>query len=313
LEAAGFAVELPRRSLCCGRPLYDWGMIAPARRLLDGVLRALRAPLEAGVPVVALEPSCASVFRDELRNLMPRDPTASRLREQTFLFAEFLNRHAPHLDLPRLERAAVAHGHCHQKALWGGMDEERALFRRMGVEAQVLDSGCCGMAGSFGFERGEKYRVSMRVGEHELFPTLRRTGEETLLVADGFSCREQIRQATPRRALHIAEVARLSLARHAVDPLSVSLPLPVPVLSPAPPAAVAMLAVAAAIGNAHVRRWGRVVTLGALGALGAALTGLAVRARARARARRRERQRGRESSGAASATSAKLEAAVNKQ
>jgi hypothetical protein len=308
LEAAGFQVIVPQGALCCGRPLYDWGMLTPARRLLQGVLRALREPIERGVPMVALEPSCGSVFRDELHNLMPRDPLAERLRAQTFLFAEFLNAHAPGLELPRLERQAVAHGHCHQKALWG-MDAERALFQRIGVDAQVLDSGCCGMAGSFGFERGEKYRVSMRVGEHELFPALRRTGDEALLIADGFSCREQIRQATPRRAMHVAEVARLSLARKS-EPVSV--PVPVPVLSPVGPAAAALLAIAAAIGGVRARRWGRVAGLGVLGAAAAGIAALAIRARARARARKRERQR-RESSGAESATSEKLAAAVTRQ
>jgi FAD/FMN-containing dehydrogenase/Fe-S oxidoreductase len=240
LETAGFQVVVPEADVCCGRPLYDFGMLDTAKRLLRRVLRTLADPIARGVPVVGLEPSCVSVFRDEMHGLMPRDPAAERLRAQTFLFSEFLAKHAPGFEPPKLEARAIVQGHCHEQSLYG-MDGERALLERMGIETRVLDAGCCGMAGSFGFERGEKYRVSMKVGAQRLLPAVRQTGDDTLVVADGFSCREQIRQGSDRRPLHVAEVARLALARGARP--SAAEPH---ILSPARPAAVAALALAAA-------------------------------------------------------------------
>src|SRR5207237_1592945 len=115
LKAAGFEVAVPRQHLCCGRPLYDWGMLNQAKYLLRQVLGALRDDIEAGTPVVVLEPSCASVFRDELPALFPEDERAVRLSRQTFLMSEFLEKRAGHFKLPRLERGALLHGHCHHK------------------------------------------------------------------------------------------------------------------------------------------------------------------------------------------------------
>ena len=123
------------------------------------------------LPIVVLEPSCASVFRDELRNLFPDHPRAARLRSQTFLLSEFLERHAPGYEPPRLSRKVLLHGHCHQKALMK-MTHEESLLRKMGADLQSLDSGCCGMAGPFGFER-EKYAISQAVGERVLLPAVR--------------------------------------------------------------------------------------------------------------------------------------------
>ena len=179
------------------------------RSYLQSVMDHLGAQIDAGVPLVVLEPSCASVFRDELRNLFPSDARADRLRQQTFLLSEFLERHAPEFKPPRLERSVLLHGHCHHKALMKMTDEESVL-RKMGAQRERTDAGCCGMAGPFGFDAG-KFDVSMAIGERVLLPAVRSAPTDTLIVSDGFSCREQIRQATGRTALHVAEAIQLAL------------------------------------------------------------------------------------------------------
>lgn len=175
---------------------------------LRTILSALNEPVAAGVLGVGLEPSCVAVFRDELVNMLPETESAHRLRQQTFTLAELLVRHDA-MPEPRLSGKVLVHGHCHQKALFG-MDAERELLARSGLAFEMLDSGCCGMAGSFGFER-DHYAVSMAVGERRLLPAVRGAPAETLIIADGFSCREQIAQATPRRALHMAELLQYAL------------------------------------------------------------------------------------------------------
>jgi FAD/FMN-containing dehydrogenase/Fe-S oxidoreductase len=208
LEQAGYRVEVPDVHVCCGRPLYDYGMLDLARRYLLRTLDLLRDDIRAGVPVVGLEPSCLAVFRDELPNMLPHDEDAKRLSRQSFHFSEFLDREG--IAPPRLHRDAVLHGHCHHRAT-GSIDAEQRLLERMGVQVEVSDSGCCGMAGSFGFEAGH-YEVSMACGERALLPNVRRASRGTLLVADGFSCRTQIEQAKDgRRALHVAQVMQLAL------------------------------------------------------------------------------------------------------
>jgi Fe-S oxidoreductase len=169
----------------------------------------LEPEIEAGIPVVGLEPSCVAVFRDELCNLFPRDERAVRLSRQTFLLSEFLERHAQGFKLPRLSRKALLHGHCHHKSVMK-MTAEEAILGRMGVDFETPAAGCCGMAGSFGFEK-DKYEVSAAIGELELLPAVRRAPPEWLIVADGFSCREQIAQGTQRHALHLAEVIEMGL------------------------------------------------------------------------------------------------------
>jgi Fe-S oxidoreductase/FAD/FMN-containing dehydrogenase len=294
LEQEGFEVLVPPAGLCCGRPLYDFGMLDTAKRMIGGVLGALREPIERGIPIVGLEPSCVSVFRDELRNLMPRDEDARRLGEQTFLFSEFLAKRWSRSDNGRPTRpdgdgaphpAALLHGHCHQKALFG-MDDEHRVLSRLGIEAHEVDSGCCGMAGSFGFERGEKYDVSMKVGELKLLPAVRATDADATLIADGFSCREQIQQATGRRALHVAEVAHRALARRgALSPPAIRrlIDRRDPVLGPLTPALVAAAAFGA-LAIPRARRLGAGALRGLLGAVAlgaAALAGLAIAARRR--------------------------------
>lgn len=211
LEAAGHRVMLPPRGLCCGRPLYDFGMLDLARRLLLRTLEALRPEIEAGIPVVCLEPSCIAVFKDEMTNLLPDDPRALRLRDQTFLLDEFIALHAPEFRPPPLRRRALVHAHCHHKALFGTGAAEAALANA-GLAYEVLDSGCCGLAGSFGFEP-HKYRLSMEIGELVLLPAVRAAPPDTLIISDGFSCREQVRHGTGRRAFHLAEVLRMALTR----------------------------------------------------------------------------------------------------
>src|SRR6266404_3292041 len=209
LEDAGVQVTISQQHLCCGRPLYDFGMLDEAKRYLTRVLKVLGPQIEAGFPVIVLEPSCASVFRDELVNLFPDDSRAKKLRAQTFLLSEFLEHHAPGHQPKQLSRRVLVHGHCHHKTLMKMTDEE-ALLREMGAEVLLPDSGCCGLAGGFGFEK-DKFEISQAIGERVLLPAVRRESRETLIVADGFSCREQIRQATGREPLHLAEVLRLAM------------------------------------------------------------------------------------------------------
>jgi Fe-S oxidoreductase len=212
LEAAGCRVELPRRTLCCGRPLYDFGMLRLARRQLRQILEALRPEIRAGVPVVGLEPSCVAVFRDELVSLFPHDADAKRLQQQTFTLAEYLGR--IEWRPPGLAGRALVQAHCHDRSVLD-FDQEAELLERAGLEVEVLKSGCCGLAGSFGYEAGEKYEISMRCAEDVLLPRIRETGENAYLVADGFSCRSQIEHGTARRALHLTELLKLGLERQA--------------------------------------------------------------------------------------------------
>jgi Fe-S oxidoreductase len=209
LQGAGFNAIVPQIHLCCGRPLYDFGFLDKAKQYLERIMSVLTPQINAGVPLVVLEPSCASVFRDELRNLFPLDERATKLRSQTFLLSEFLEHYAPGYRPPQLQGKVLLHGHCHHKSIMGISDEE-SLLRKMGADLQSIDSGCCGMAGPFGFEKS-KYEVSQAVGERVLLPAVRNTPESTLIVSDGFSCREQIQQSTGRRAIHLAEALQLAM------------------------------------------------------------------------------------------------------
>jgi Fe-S oxidoreductase len=208
LQAAGFQVRVPRGHICCGRPLYDFGFLTDARAYLQRILQNLAPEIDSGLPIVFLEPSCASVFRDELRNFFPTDQRAQRLRDQTFLLSSFLVQHAPDYRPPDLSgRYVLLHGHCHHKSLMK-MTSEVEILRRTGAEVSLLDSGCCGMAGPFGFEK-EKFAVSQTLAERVLLPAVRASSPETILISDGFSCREQIAQNSVRRAVHFAEALLL--------------------------------------------------------------------------------------------------------
>ncbi len=207
IEDAGYIVEIPPRPLCCGRPLYDTGMLDTASRLWKQIISTLRPWIRAGIPIVGLEPSCVAAFRDELINLFPNDDDAQRLSSQTLLLSEFLERQ--HYEPPKLKTRAIVHPHCHQNSVIG-MDAEVAVLKRLGVEYEVLDSGCCGMAGSFGFNASH-YEVSMRVGERVLLPRIRDLDVDTEVVTDGFSCREQIMQSTDRTPVHLAELLQRAI------------------------------------------------------------------------------------------------------
>src|SRR5581483_1827093 len=200
LRGKGYAVTIPERQVCCGRPLYDWGMLKEAKKVLLESIEALSGSED---PIVGLEPSCISVFRDELPNLFPEHAALSK---RFFTLSEFLQ--AEKVELPQLHRKAVIQGHCHHKAIMK-FEPEEALLKKMGLDFQPLDSGCCGMAGAFGFDQ-DNYDISMRIGERVLLPAVREASPDTLIIADGFSCREQIEQSTDRKALHLAQVLQMA-------------------------------------------------------------------------------------------------------
>ncbi|HSV14664.1 MAG TPA: FAD-linked oxidase C-terminal domain-containing protein, partial [Tepidisphaeraceae bacterium] len=219
LEDAGFRVQVPMADLCCGRPLYDYGFLGMARRWWQHMLRELQPQIEAGMPMVVLEPSCWAAFKDELTNIIAEDQDAKRLQDQTYTLADFLEKRAPHYRLPKLARKALLHGHCHQKALdklndkqYGKMFNEKKVLSQMGVDHREPETGCCGMAGAFGFEAENGHRdISVKCGERVLLPETRKAGDDELIIADGFSCREQIEQCTDRQAMHIAQVMAMAL------------------------------------------------------------------------------------------------------
>jgi FAD/FMN-containing dehydrogenase/Fe-S oxidoreductase len=209
LERAGYAVTIPRKRVCCGRPLYDWGFLDRAKKLLRETLDVLKPELDEGLPVIGLEPSCVSVFRDELTNLFPNDAYAKQLAKSTLTLSEFLLRE--NVLLPSIHRKAIVQSHCHHKSVMR-FDAEESVLRATGLDLQHPDSGCCGMAGAFGFEE-KNYDISMRIGERVILPLVRNASEDTLIIANGFSCREQIEQATGRETQHLAEVLRLAAKR----------------------------------------------------------------------------------------------------
>jgi Fe-S oxidoreductase len=226
LEDAGFQVKVPKAHLCCGRPLYDYGMLDKAKAWLQEILDHLRDDIRQGVPVVGLEPSCVAVFRDELMGLFPHDQDAWRLKSQTYILSEFLEQRVHDYKPPKLDRKAVVQGHCHHKAVLQ-IKDEASILRKLGLDFEILDSGCCGMAGSFGFEP-RHYDVSVAVGERKLMPKIRQTPLDNLVITNGFSCREQILQLGRRESMHLAEVIKMSLDLQkaqslttAAEPLSV--------------------------------------------------------------------------------------------
>ncbi len=210
LRRAGYQVVIPKKPLCCGRPLYDWGFLDAAKKLLIEVMNELRPELDRSTPIVGLEPSCLSVFRDELHGLFPGHEDALRLGKAAMTLSEFIQGEGEAFRLPRLQGKAIVQGHCHHKAIMKFEPEEEVL-KKIGLDFEHLDSGCCGMAGAFGFERTH-YDISMRIGERVLLPRVREAAADTLIVANGFSCREQIEQATGRKAFHLAEVLQKASA-----------------------------------------------------------------------------------------------------
>ncbi|MYR87041.1 FAD-binding protein, partial [Streptomyces sp. SID685] len=211
LADAGFRVAVPTRPVCCGLTWISTGQLETAKRVLRRTLEVLAPYLEAGTPVIGLEPSCTAVFRSDAPELLPDNQDVQRLAGQVRTFAEQLVHHAPDdWRPPALARQALVQTHCHQHAVLKD-DADRALMRRAHLDADVLDEGCCGLAGNFGFERGH-HEVSMAVAEQGVLPAVRGAAPDSLVLADGFSCRTQIEEGgTGRRALHLAEALALAL------------------------------------------------------------------------------------------------------
>jgi FAD/FMN-containing dehydrogenase/Fe-S oxidoreductase len=210
LERLGYAVEIPGRTVCCGLTWTSTGQVDAARRVLRGSLRTVQPWLDAGVPVVALEPSCAAALRSDLAEVLPGNPLAEQLSASVRTFAEVLADHTGELStLASGDRRAIVQQHCHQHAELG-FSADTAVLAALGVQADVLDSGCCGLAGNFGFERGH-YEVSMACAERVLLPAVRAADADTAVLADGFSCRTQLRHATSREPMHLAQLAAAAL------------------------------------------------------------------------------------------------------
>ncbi|MBO0848754.1 MAG: 4Fe-4S dicluster domain-containing protein, partial [Pseudonocardia sp.] len=211
LGALGYRVEVPDGPVCCALTWYSTGQVDAARRVLGRTLRTLRPWLDDGVPIVVLEPSCAAALRADLPELLPSDPGARMLAPSVRTFAEVLAGHADELAarVKRTDLRALVQVHCHQHADLGAEDD-RSVLKALGVDAEVLDSGCCGLAGNFGFERGH-YEVSMACAERVLLPAVRAADPDVAVLADGFSCRTQLRQAGQREPVHLAQLAASAL------------------------------------------------------------------------------------------------------
>ncbi|MBB4930367.1 FAD/FMN-containing dehydrogenase/Fe-S oxidoreductase [Lipingzhangella halophila] len=208
LEDAGFRVVVPKGQVCCGLTWMSTGQLGVARRVMRRTLRALAPYVAEGIPIVGLEPSCTAALRTDLVELLPGEPS-ERVAESVYTLAGFLAAHAPDWSPPRVDARALSQVHCHQHAVIG-FDADRALMERAGIDGEVLESGCCGLAGNFGFEDGH-YDISKAVGERVLLPAVREADPDTLVLADGFSCRTQITQEAGRPAQHIAEVLASAL------------------------------------------------------------------------------------------------------
>jgi FAD/FMN-containing dehydrogenase/Fe-S oxidoreductase len=220
LESAGYDVHIPQplkgnRPLCCGRTFLNAGQTDKALEELTRTVATLKPYVAAGIPVIGLEPSCLLTLRDELQSLMPGED-AERLAANTLLFEEFLAKehHLGKLNLtlkPLPEKKALLHGHCHQKAFGLMGDVETVLKLVPELDVQTLDSGCCGMAGAFGYD-ADNFAVSKAMGEIALLPAVRQADEDTLIVSDGTSCRSQIRDLSSREGMHVARVLERALA-----------------------------------------------------------------------------------------------------
>ncbi|MFW6184995.1 MAG: heterodisulfide reductase-related iron-sulfur binding cluster, partial [Chloroflexota bacterium] len=213
LQAAGYDVVLPGHR-CCGRPMISKGLVEQARAAARDTVEKLAPFARQGIPIVGLEPSCLLSLRDEYLSLLPGDEDVQVVAQQALTFEECVAQEADAgqltLDFRQETRELLLHGHCHQKALVGTEPTKRALSLP-GHTVREVDSGCCGMAGSFGYE-AEHYDISLRMGERRLLPAAREAAPETMIVAPGTSCRHQIAHGAGRRAYHPAEVLRESLA-----------------------------------------------------------------------------------------------------
>jgi FAD/FMN-containing dehydrogenase/Fe-S oxidoreductase len=202
LEAAGYRVVLPEKTVCCGLTWISTGQLNTAKKIIERSLTALAPALTAGTPIVGLEPSCTAALRHDAPALLPDNPLATATAAATHTFAEFLNRSG--WEPPEVGGQALVQTHCHQHAVVG-FDADRSVMAAAGIKATVPDSGCCGLAGNFGFERGH-YEVSKAAGERVLLPAVRDAAPTTAIVADGFSCRTQITHGTTRQPVHLAQL-----------------------------------------------------------------------------------------------------------
>jgi Fe-S oxidoreductase len=228
-------------------------MLDLAKKVLLNSPGGLRSAVRDAIPLIGLEPSCVSVFRDEMPDLLHGNKDAERLTAKTFLLSEFLDKHADGYKPPRLQRKALLHGHCHQKAILN-FQQEIELLRNVGLDLDVPDSGCCGMAGSFGYEQ-EHYDIGLKCGERVLLPAVRSASEDTVIVTDGFSCREMIQQETGRGALHTAQVLQMAIHDQASGPRQAWLPenrYPAVLPAPAVPLTVAVASAAVLLGGAYL-------------------------------------------------------------
>jgi Fe-S oxidoreductase len=212
-EKLGYEVVLPGHG-CCGRPLVSEGLVDAARAAAEDVINKLAPFALANVPIVGLEPSCLLTLRDEYPYLLPDNPYVQIVAEHALTFEEFI---ADLADAGEIKakftdetREILLHGHCHQKALVGTKPSQRALSLPPNYTVTEVDSGCCGMAGSFGYE-AEHYDISLKMAERRLLPAVREATAETLVVAAGVSCRQQIKHGTGKQALHPAQVLRDAL------------------------------------------------------------------------------------------------------
>ena len=216
LEAMGYRVLMPGGNVCCGMTWHSTGQLEALKREVTRTLGVMEPLLEAGYPVIGLEPSCTVMLQDEITELLPDDPRAALLAQRTLTLGQFTARHlAEGGDWPfgTLDddgpRDAVCQVHCHQKSMIG-YDAELEVLQRLGVDVDMVGGGCCGLAGNYGFEPGH-LEVSRTLGERELFPKIRAAGPDPLVVADGFSCRTQIREGTDASGRTLAEVMRSAL------------------------------------------------------------------------------------------------------
>jgi Fe-S oxidoreductase len=206
LESAGWRVVVPDQRLCCGLTWISTGQLGVAARVLRRTVSALAPHVRSGALVLGLEPSCTAVFRGDARELLGYDEDVERLRRQTVTLAELLHAHTPGWDPPRWSGTVHVQTHCHQHAILG-TEHDHELLKRMGVDLDVVDSGCCGLAGNFGFERGH-YDVSEACAERALLPAVRAAAPSDVILADGFSCRTQLEQSDSggRRGIHLAQL-----------------------------------------------------------------------------------------------------------
>ena len=220
LTAAGYRVHLAKpmdgssRPLCCGRTFLSIGKVDEARREAERVVAAVEPYVKRGIPVIGLEPSCILSFRDEVPALLKND-SAKRLAEHALLFEEFLAREkkAGRLKIPLapVGKRALLHGHCHQKSFDAMGDVETVLRLIPDLAVETIESSCCGMAGGFGYD-AETIDISLAMGELSLLPALRRAPDDTIVVADGVSCRHQIKDGARREAIHVARVLAMGVA-----------------------------------------------------------------------------------------------------